>query len=84
MTKKEKVEDINVMEGIDFETNQKRLRELEQRKKERKRKQTIFNVIFVVLVIMILFIIMDRMRTKAIESCMELGQSREWCEVHTQ
>jgi uncharacterized integral membrane protein len=80
---KEKLQDIDVMQGIDFKTNQKRVRELEQRKKERKRKQIIFNVIFVVLVIMILFIIMDRMRTKAIESCMELGQSREWCEVHT-
>jgi hypothetical protein len=24
------------------------------------------------------------MKTKAIKSCMELGQSREWCEVHVQ
>lgn len=81
---KEKLQGIDVMQGIDFKTNQKRVRELEKRKKERKRKQTMFTVGVVLLVVFILLVIMERMRTKAIESCMELGQSREWCEVHTQ
>lgn len=81
---KEKLQDIDVMQGIDFKTNQKRVRELEQRKKERKRKQSMFTVGIILLVVFILLVIMERSRIKAVNSCMELGQSREWCEVHTQ
>jgi hypothetical protein len=84
MTKKEKVEDINVMEGIDFEKNQRRTRRIQERLKKEKRKQTIFYTIIIMLIVLILLIISGRMKTKAIKSCMELGQSREWCEVHVQ
>ena len=83
MTKKEKVEDINVMEGIDFEKNQRKTRRIQERLKKEKRNQAIFYTIVIILIVLILLIILGRMETKAIESCMELGQSREWCEVHT-
>lgn len=83
MTKKEKVEDINVMEGIDFEKNLRRTRRIQERLKKEKRNQAIFYTIVIILIILIFLVILGTMRTKAIDSCMELGQSREWCEVHT-
>ena len=79
---KEKLEDINVMEGIDFEKNQKKIKTFEQRKRKEKRIQNIiYGLICTIIIILILFILIA-MKKDAYTSCVDNGMSAEWCEAH--
>ena len=49
--------EVNIMSGIDFKANQKRVRErIMKRKKEKKRWNTIVGVLVVILIIGLLFL----------------------------
>lgn len=84
MAKKEKLEDIDVMEGIDFEKNQRRIQRLEKRIKKEKRLKTILYILIAILIILSLGIALERSRKEAYKSCVNNGMSAEWCEVHVQ
>lgn len=84
MAKKEKLEDIDVMEGINFEKNQRRIQRLEKRIKKEKRLKTILYILIAILIILSLGIALERSRKEAYKSCVNNGMSAEWCEVHIQ
>lgn len=79
MAKKEKLEDINVMEGIDFEKNQRRIQRLEKRIKKQKLMNKIFYISIAILLIAIIFIVYDRLGREAYNNCIDNGYSREYC-----
>jgi hypothetical protein len=83
MAKKEKLEDIDVMEGINFEKNQNRMRRLNARIKREKRIRTTLYILIVVMIMFVLLLFLDKSRKEAYKSCVENGMSTEWCEVHT-
>ena len=76
------MEDINVMPGIDFKANQKRIKD---RKKKAKLVNKLLNgAIFIglaVAVIGILFI-NKNMTDSAMESCQNMGNTYEYCIAH--
>ena len=84
MTKKEKLEDINVMEGIDFEKNQRRTRRINERIKKEKRLHNILYAAIAIALILGILLLLQAMSRKAYKSCVENGMSAEWCEVHVQ
>ena len=84
MAKKEKLEDINVMEGIDFEKNQRRTRRIQAREKKEKRLYTVMYVLIAIAILLGLIIILELSSRKAFKSCIENGMSAKWCEVHVQ
>lgn len=79
MAKKEKLEDIDVMEGIDFEKNQRRIQRLEKRIKKQKLMNKIFYISITLLLIAIIFIVYDRLGREAYNNCIDKGYSREYC-----
>lgn len=86
MSKKEKVESINIMEGIDFKENQMRMRKaIEKQNKIDKRNDVIVKAILTGLVIalFIILVIWNRNLTNsALESCQNIGNSYEYCMAH--
>lgn len=84
MTKKEKVEDINVMEGIDFKKNQERIRKEIEKNKKKKRMYNILYFIAIMILICGIFMLLNKQSEDAYKSCVENGMSAEWCEVHVQ
>ena len=89
MAKKEKLEDINVMEGIDFKKNQERInsiknqnrmRKIEKRIKREQMANRIFYGLIILLIILMLFIIYQKLGRRAYESCLEKGYSELYCE----
>lgn len=83
MAKKEKVEDINVMEGIDFKKNQRRTRRIQERLKKEKRIYRFLGIIAIMMIIILTFTILHLHQQQGYKSCVENGMSKEWCEVHT-
>ena len=65
--------EVNIMSGIDFKANQKRVRErIMKRKKEKKRWNTIVGVLVVILIIGLLFL-NKKMSDSALSSCQNNG-----------
>lgn len=86
MSEKEKVESINMMEGIDFKANQMRMRKaIEKQNKIDKRNDLIVKAILIGLIIA-LFIILAiwnrNLTNSALESCQNIGNSYEYCMAH--
>ena len=91
--KVERLEDINVMEGIDFKLNQKLMRANDRARQEYikvKRKEqfnkklyktlTITAIILVAIVLIIGFIKTSKEDKTSIENCMNKGYSQTYCE----
>ena len=57
MIKKETLEDIDIMEGIDFTANKKKVRDENKRKDLKSRILLAFNVFIIILLILIITII---------------------------
>lgn len=85
----EKLEDINVMEGIDFKTNQKISKindELRKNYKKEKRKERIIMIISTLAIIITTIalikglIIINKEDKKAKENCMNKGYNQAYCE----
>ena len=71
--------EVNIMSGIDFKANQKRVRErIMKRKKEQKRWNTIIGVLVVILIIGLLFL-NKKMSDSALSSCQNNGHSYGYC-----
>lgn len=84
----ERLEDINVMEGIDFKTNQKISRindELRKQYKKEKLKERITMIISVIAIIITIIatikgiMIINTEDDKAKENCMNKGYSEQYC-----
>ena len=76
------MEDINVMPGIDFKANQKRIKD---RKKKAKLVNKLLNgAIFLGLAIAIIGILFinKNMTDSAMESCQAKGNTYEYCIAH--
>ncbi len=80
--KKNKKENIEIMEGIDFKSNQARIRkEIKRVKKQQKIEQILF--VFIALAIMVgTMTILSHMDKAAIKKCVNAGNSRYYCEKH--
>lgn len=71
--------EVNIMSGIDFKVNQKRVRErIMKRKKEQKRQNIIIGVLVVILIIGLLFL-NKKMSDSALSSCQNNGHSYGYC-----
>lgn len=83
--KKEVLEEIDLMQGIDFKANQVRMREhkerLERLKREQRKETILATFIAIVIVVMtIALLVIDRNITEdAKESCMNVGHSENYC-----
>lgn len=74
--------EVNIMSGIDFKTNQKRVRErIMKQKKEQKRWNIIIGVLVVILIIGLLFL-NKKMSDSALSSCQTKGNSYGYCINH--
>lgn len=74
--------EVNIMSGIDFKTNQKRVRErIMKRKKEQKRQNIIIGVLVVILIIGLL-ILNKKMSDSALSSCQNKGHNYGYCINH--
>ena len=74
--------EVNIMSGIDFKANQKRVRErIMKRKKEKKRWNIIIGVLVVILIIGLLFL-NKKMSDSALNSCQTKDNSYEFCINH--
>lgn len=74
--------EVNIMSGIDFKANQKRVRErIMKRKKEQKRWNIIIGVLVVILIIGLLFL-NKKMSDSALSSCQAKDNSYEFCINH--
>ena len=74
--------EVNIMSGIDFKANQKRVRErIMKRKKEKKRWNIIIGVLVVILIIGLLFL-NKKMSDSALSSCQAKGNSYGYCINH--
>ena len=73
---------VNIMSGIDFKANQKRVRErIMKRKKEQKRRNIIIGVLVVILIIGLLFL-NKKMSDSALSSCQNKGHNYGYCINH--
>lgn len=71
--------EVNIMSGIDFKSNQKRVRErIMKRKKEQKRQNIIIGVLVIILIIGLLFL-NKKMSDSALSSCQNNGHSYGYC-----
>lgn len=71
--------EVNIMSGIDFKSNQKRVRErIMKQKKEQKRQNIIIGVLVVILIIGLLFL-NKKMSDSALSSCQNNGHSYGYC-----
>lgn len=71
--------EVNIMSGIDFKANQKRVRErIMKRKEEQKRQNIIIGVLVVILIIGLLFL-NKKMSDSALSSCQNNGHSYGYC-----
>lgn len=80
-TKVEKIEEINIMDGIDFKSNQKRVKAY---MKKQKRKEKFTNVLLIVLMSLALFFVFDVLTNstkKAKNDCISKGHSANYCEL---
>jgi hypothetical protein len=82
MAKKERLEDIDVMQGIDFEKNQRRMRRIQERVKKQQRMNIILGILIIIAVVLLLTVILNVMEKDAYKSCIENGMNAKWCEVH--
>ena len=74
--------EVNIMSGIDFKSNQKRVRErIMKQKKEQKRQNIIIGVLVVILIIGLLFL-NKKMSDSALSSCQTKGNSYGYCINH--
>ena len=74
--------EVNIMSGIDFKANQKRVRErIMKRKKEQKRWNIIIGILVVILIIGLLFL-NKKMSDSALSSCQTKDNSYEFCINH--
>lgn len=74
--------EVNIMSGIDFKSNQKRVRErIMKQKKEQKRQNIIIGVLVVILTIGLLFL-NKKMSDSALSSCQTKGNSYGYCINH--
>lgn len=74
--------EVNIMFGIDFKSNQKRMRDRQSKiKQERKLKNTVLGVMLCLL-FMILLIVNKKMADSALDSCQNLGYSTNYCKSH--
>ena len=74
--------EVNIMSGIDFKSNQKRVRErIMKRKKEQKRQNIIIGVLVVILIIGLLFL-NKKMSDSALSSCQNKGHNYGYCINH--
>lgn len=74
--------EVNIMSGIDFKANQKRVRErIMKRKKEKERWNIIIGVLVVILIIGLLFL-NKKMSDSALSSCQAKNNSYGYCINH--
>ena len=74
--------EVNIMSGIDFKSNQKRVRErIMKQKKEQKRQNIIIGVLVVILIIGLLFL-NKKMSDSALSRCQAKDNSYEYCINH--
>lgn len=75
--KKEKLEDIDVMEGIDFKSNQERIRRQVRRKQSKK---TILLGIIGITIIVVSCILLNFTTKQFVNNCTSAGYSENYCE----
>lgn len=84
--KKNKMEEVNIMEGIDFKANQMRLRKaIEKQNKINRRNDCIVKCVLISLVIALLVVIgiwNKKLSSDALESCQNIGNSYEFCQAN--
>lgn len=78
-----KAEEVNIMDGIDFIKNQRRMKRIEDRLRKEKRKQNILLTLISIIIIFSCLIILKTMEKNAYKKCVESGIKKEICEVRT-
>lgn len=76
---KEKLEEVNIMQGIDFKSNQARMREqIKKIKREQKKEEILFGIIAVFIVIMTCTLLYKTDK-EFMDGCTSKGYSENYC-----
>jgi predicted nucleic acid-binding Zn ribbon protein len=78
--KKESLEEVSLMQGIDFKSNRARMREQIKRAKKEQRKEAILFWVVAVAIIVMVCMLLSKMSCEAKKSCTSIGHSESYCE----
>ncbi len=79
--KKGKIEEINVMKGIDFKSNQERMREMYERQRKQHQKETILTFFIGIVIVVMTIMLLGYMTSGSLEKCVAAGNSENYCMV---
>lgn len=79
--KKNKVEEINIMQGINFRSNQERMREMYARQRKQQQKETILTFFIGIVIVVMTITLLGYMTDKEVDKCVNAGHSETYCQV---
>lgn len=78
-TKKINLEEIDVMQGIDFKANQERMREEIKRIKKEQKKETILFYFIAAVILLLTVISISKTSEQFVNNCTSKGYSESYC-----
>lgn len=79
--KKNKLDEVNVMKGIDFKSNQQRMREMYARERKRHQEETILTFFIGIVIVVMTVMLLSYMEDKDLDKCINAGHSKTYCQV---
>lgn len=79
--KKERLEEVNIMQGIDFKSNQARMREQAKRLQREQRKERVLAFFIGAVIVIMTCTLLNYMNNGSLEKCEKAGNSKEYCMV---
>lgn len=79
--KKNRVEEINIMQGINFRSNQERMREMYARQRKQQQKETILTFFIGIVIVVMTAMLLGYMTDKEVDKCVNAGHSETYCQV---
>lgn len=76
---KEKLEEVNIMQGIDFKSNQARMREQIKKSQREQKKEAILCGIIVVVIVIMTCTLLCKTNKEFMDGCTSKGYSKNYC-----
>ncbi len=79
--KKNRLEEVNIMKGIDFKSNQERMREMYERERKQQQKETVLAFFIGIVIVVMTVMLLGYMNSESLDKCVNAGNSKEHCQV---
>lgn len=79
--KKGKIEEVNVMKGIDFKSNQQRMKEMYERQRKQHQKETVLTFFIGIVIVVMTVMLLGYITNKEVDKCVNAGHSETYCQV---